>query len=66
MFDGSSGCDADVIVAETRKAQKAHHGEIRQASFDLGFYAAENELELRSIVGQVSLCPRAPKQSASS
>lgn len=55
-------CDADVIVAETRKAQQAHHGKIRQASFDRGFYTAENKLELRSIVGQVSLCPRAPKQ----
>lgn len=57
-------CDADVIVAETRKAQQVHRGEITQASFDRGFYTAENKLELAKIVGQVSLCPRAPKQYA--
>ena len=49
--------DADVIVAETRKAQKSHRGEITRASFDRGFYSAENKVELASIVGQVSLCP---------
>lgn len=57
-------CDADVIVAETRKAQKAHRGEITQASFDRGFYSPDNKLELASIVGTVSLCPRAPTQYA--
>ena len=63
LMDRTAG-DADVIVAETRKAQKAHHGEITQASFDRGFYSPENKLELASIVGQVSLCPRHPKQYA--
>lgn len=57
-----TACDVDTIVAETRKAQKAHRGEITQASFDRGFYSAENKVELASIVGQVSLCPRHPKQ----
>ena len=63
MMDRTA-CDADVIVDETRKAQKAHRGEIMQASFDRGFYSAENKVELASIVGLVSLCPRHPKQYA--
>jgi len=63
MMDRTA-CDADVIVAETRKAQKSHRGEITRASFDRGFYSAENKVELASIVGQVSLCPRHPKQYA--
>jgi len=63
LMDRSAG-DADVILAETRKAQKAHGGEIKQASFDRGFYSAENKLELAGIVGQVSLCSRHPKQYA--
>jgi hypothetical protein len=45
MMDRTA-CDADVIVGEARKAQKAHRGEIMQASFDRGFYSAENKVEL--------------------
>lgn len=56
--------DAEVIVDETRKAQKAHRGEIEKASFDRGFYTPENKPMLQSIVGQVSLCPRHPGQYA--
>ncbi len=63
MMDRSD-CDADVIVAETRKAQQAHRGEITRASFDRGFYSVENKVELASVVDQVSLCPRHPKQYA--
>lgn len=63
MMDRTA-CDADVIVGEARKAQKAHRGEIMQASFDRGFYSAENKVELASIAGRVSLCPRHPRQYA--
>ena len=63
MMDRTA-CDADVIVAETRKAQKSHRGEITRASFDRGFYPSENKVELASIMGQVSLCPHHPKQYA--
>lgn len=54
--------DADVVVGETRKAQKAHRGEIEKASFDRGFHTPDNKVELLTIVGQVSLCPRHPGQ----
>ena len=35
-------CDADVIVEQTREAQKRHGGAIHSASFDRGFYSPEN------------------------
>jgi transposase, IS5 family len=57
-------CDADVIVEQTRQAQTAHHGEIKTASFDRGFYSPENETELAAIVDDPCLPPRHPTQYA--
>lgn len=42
--------DRDVVVAETRKAQKRHRGKIRRASFDRGFHSPENQEELAKII----------------
>jgi len=42
--------DRDVVVAQTRKAQKRHHGKIRRASFDRGFHSPENQEKLAEIV----------------
>ena len=57
-------CDADVIVDQTREAQKRHHGAIETASFDRGFYSPENEEQLLSIVKEPCLAPRHPQQYA--
>ncbi len=56
--------DKDVIVAQTRQAQKLHNGEITEASFDRGFYSTENEEQLSNIVSHVCVPPRHPKQYA--
>jgi IS5 family transposase len=56
--------DADVVVEQTRQAQKIHRGEIETASFDRGFYSEENEMELSKIVDQVCVPPRHPGQYA--
>lgn len=56
--------DAEVIVEETRQAQKKHHGAIQKASFDRGFYTPENEKQLASIVDQPCVAPRHPQQYA--
>jgi hypothetical protein len=56
--------DADVIVEQTREAQKRHNGAIQSASFDRGFYSPENEEQLLSIVAEPCLAPRHPKQYA--
>ena len=53
--------DADVIVEQTREAQKKHHGMIRSASFDRGFYSAENSEQLAAIVDEPCVPPRHPK-----
>jgi hypothetical protein len=42
--------DRDVVVAQTRKAQKRHHGKIQRASFDRGFHSPENQEKLAEIV----------------
>lgn len=42
--------DRDVVVTQTRKAQKRHHGKIRRASFDRGFHSPENQEKLARIV----------------
>lgn len=57
-------CDADVIVEQTREAQKRHHGAINSASFDRGFYSPENEEQLSSIIAEPCLAPRHPQQYA--
>jgi hypothetical protein len=56
--------DADVVVEETREAQKKHQGRIETASFDRGFYSAENEAQLSEIVNESCLAPRHPGQFA--
>jgi hypothetical protein len=56
--------DAEVIVDETRQAQKKHHGAIKRASFDRGFYTAENEKQLADIVEEPCVAPRHPQQYA--
>ncbi len=56
--------DADVVVDQTRKAQKKHKGAIKTASFDRGFYTSENEEELSKIVDETCVAPRHPQQYA--
>lgn len=56
--------DADVIVDQTREAQKKHHGAIKTASFDRGFYTSKNEEELAKIVDEPCVPPRHPQQYA--
>ncbi len=56
--------DADVVVDQTREAQKKHRGAIRTASFDRGFYSSENEEELAKIVDEPCVPPRHPQQYA--
>lgn len=56
--------DADVIVDETRQAQKKHQGAIKTASFDRGFYTPENEEQLLRIVDEPCVAPRHPQQYA--
>lgn len=56
--------DADVVADQTREAQKKHRGAIKTASFDRGFYSAENEEQLSEIVEEPCLAPRHPKQYA--
>ena len=56
--------DADVIVDQTRETQKKHHGAIKTASFDRGFYTSKNEEELAEIVDEPCVPPRHPQQYA--
>jgi hypothetical protein len=63
LMDRETG-DADVLVEETRKAQKKHKGRIQTASFDRGFYSAKNEEQLSRLIDEPCLAPRHPKQYA--
>ena len=63
LMDREAG-DADVIVEQTREAQKKHKGQIETASFDRGFYSFENEIQLSTIVNELCVAPRHPKQYA--
>jgi IS5 family transposase len=56
--------DAEVIVEQTKEAQRKHGGKIATASFDRGFYSPENEAELSKIVDHPCLPPRPPTQYA--
>jgi IS5 family transposase len=56
--------DAEVIVDETHRVQKKHHGAIKRASFDRGFYTPENEEQLADIVDEPCVAPRHPRQYA--
>ena len=63
LMDREAG-DADVIVEQTREAQKKHKGEIQTASFDRGFYSPENEEQLSKIIDEPCVPPRHPQQYA--
>jgi transposase, IS5 family len=52
--------DKDVVVAETRQAQKRHGGRIRRASFDRGFHSPKNQEQLAKLVAE----PCLPKPGA--
>ena len=56
--------DADVIVDQTRIAQRKHGGEIEKASFDRGFHSDENVIELEDIVDLACVAPKHPAQYA--
>jgi hypothetical protein len=56
--------DRDVVVPQTRKAQKRHRGRIRGASFDRGFHSPENQVELAKIVQHPCLPMSGAKQAA--
>jgi hypothetical protein len=47
--------DKEVVVEETRKAQKRHGGQIRRASFDRGFHSPANQEGLAKIVAEPCL-----------
>jgi len=57
-------CDADVIVEQTRAVQKKHQGRIETASFDRGFYTADNEERLSQFIQEPCVPPRQPQQFA--
>jgi transposase, IS5 family len=42
--------DRDVVVQQTREAQRRHRGRIRRASFDRGFHSPENQEKLAKII----------------
>ncbi len=56
--------DRDVVVEQTKVAQKKHAGEIATASFDRGFHSDENEILLHEIIDDVCVLPRHPGQYA--
>jgi IS5 family transposase len=56
--------DADVVVEQTRIAQDRHQGAIQEASFDRGFYSAENEEQLQKILSHPCLPKKGPKAFA--
>jgi hypothetical protein len=56
--------DADVIVEQTRIAQRKHGGEIEQASFDRGFHSPDNVEQLEEIVELACVAPKHPAQYA--
>lgn len=56
--------DVDVIVEQTKIAQKKHGGEIETASFDRGFHSPENVEQLEEIVDLACVAPRHPAQYA--
>jgi IS5 family transposase len=47
--------DRDVVVRQTRQAQKRHRGRIRRASFDRGFHSPENQEKLAEILEHLCL-----------
>jgi hypothetical protein len=56
--------DVDVIVEQTRQAQKLHRGKIERASFDRGFFTQANAEELAKIVSRACVPAKPPQQFA--
>jgi hypothetical protein len=56
--------DADVVVEQSREAQRKHQGKIRTASFDRGFYSRENAQQLAAMIDEPCLPPRHSTQYA--
>jgi len=56
--------DQDVVVEQTRVAQRKHSGQIESASFDRGFHSEENERALQQVVDHVCVLPRSPRKYA--
>ncbi len=56
--------DSDVVVKETKQAQKKHRGQISSASFDRGFFSESNKVALAKIVDEPCLPPKDPKKYA--
>lgn len=56
--------DPDVIVEQTKQAQKKHRGKIETASFDRGFHSKENETALSKMIDNVCVPPRHPMHYA--
>ncbi len=61
---GREELDADVVVEQTKIAQRKHAGEIEDASFDRGYFSESNQAELAAIVDHPCLPPRHRNQYA--
>jgi transposase, IS5 family len=56
--------DRDVVVQQTRTAQKRHRGKIRRGSFDRGFHSPENQIALAKILKHPCVPMPGSKQAA--
>jgi hypothetical protein len=56
--------DRDVVVKQTREAQKRRQGRIARASFDRGFHSPENQEELAKIIKHPCLPTSGANQAA--
>lgn len=56
--------DRDVVVTQTRRAQKRHRGRIRRASFDRGFHSPQNQTALAKLIAHPCLPMPGTKQAA--
>lgn len=56
--------DSEVVVEQTKIAQRKHGGEIEEASFDRGYFSTDNQTQLESIVDNPCLPPRHRNQYA--
>jgi hypothetical protein len=56
--------DRDVVVEQTRTAQKRHQGRIRRGSFDRGFHSPEIQKELAKILAHPCVPMPGSKQAA--
>jgi transposase, IS5 family len=56
--------DRDVVVAQTRRAQKRHGGKIRRGSFDRGFHSPQIQVALAQILAHPCVPMPGSKQAA--